>query len=108
MARVGSVCSAKVVLGGRRGQPAISKHIAELEDALKSRASGAGDLAPSHILRAEPSSCKQGLPAAQIRRSGSGLVAVAAPLLTGKHLLPEILADFRHSSSQGRSRRSMS
>jgi hypothetical protein len=27
-------CSAKIVLGGRRGQPAISKHIAELEDAL--------------------------------------------------------------------------
>jgi DNA-binding transcriptional LysR family regulator len=38
-----------------------------------------------------------GLGATQFRKSGSGSVVVAAPSLTGKHLLPEIIADFRRS-----------
>jgi hypothetical protein len=35
-----------------------------------------------------------GLGATQFRKSGSGSVVVVAPSLTGKHLLPEIIADF--------------
>ena len=92
----------------RISQPAISKHIAELEHALglklveRARRDGAltnaGDFVANHVLRAESLLVQAGLGAAQFRESGSGSVAVAASSLTGGYLLPEIIAEFQHSN----------
>ena len=91
----------------RISQPAISKHIAELEAALglklveRARRDGAltnaGDFVANHVLRAEALLVQAGLGAAQFRKSGSGSVAVVASSLTGGYLLPEIIAEFQHS-----------
>ena len=90
----------------RISQPAISKHIAELEQSLglrlveRARRDGAltkaGDFIANHVLRAESLLVQAGLGAAQFRRNGSGSVAVAASSLTGGYLLPEIIAEFQH------------
>jgi DNA-binding transcriptional LysR family regulator len=91
----------------RISQPAVSKHIAELEQSLglklveRARRDGslthAGDFIADHVLRAEALLVQADLGATQIRKSGSGLVAVAASPLTGTYLLPEIIAEFQHS-----------
>jgi DNA-binding transcriptional LysR family regulator len=91
----------------RISQPAISKHIAELEQSLglglveRSRRNGAltkeGDFIANHVLRAEAILVQAGLGAAQFRKSGSSSVAVVASSLTGSYLLPEIIAEFQHS-----------
>jgi len=91
----------------RISQPAISKHIAELEQSLglklveRARRDGAltkpGDFVANHVLRAESLLVQAGLGAAQFRKSGSGSVAVVASSLTGGYLLPEIIAEFQHS-----------
>ena len=91
----------------RISQPAISKHIAELEHALglklveRARRDGtltsAGDFVANYVLRAESLLVQAGLGAAQFRKSGSGSVAVVASSLTGTYLLPEIIAEFQHS-----------
>jgi len=103
--RQGSFSAAAAEL--RISQPAISKHIAELEDALgvklveRARRDGAltnaGDFVANHVLRAESLLVQADLGAAQFRKSGSGLVAVAASSLTGEYLLPEVIAEFQHS-----------
>jgi len=92
----------------RISQPAVSKHIAELEAALglklveRARREGvltrAGDFVANHVLRAEALLVQAALGAAQFRKSGSGSVAVVASSLTGGYLLPEIIADFQHSN----------
>lgn len=91
----------------RISQPAISKHIAELEHALglklvdRARRNGAltsvGDFVANYVLRAEALLAQAGIGAAQFKKSGSGSVAVAASSLTGTYLLPEIIAEFQHS-----------
>lgn len=91
----------------RISQPAISRHIADLEAALglklveRARRDGAltnaGDFVANHVLRAESLLIQAGLGAAQFRKSGSGSVAVAASSLTGEYLLPEIITEFQHS-----------
>ena len=91
----------------RISQPAISKHIAELEDVLglklveRTRRDGvltsAGDFVANHVLRAESLLVQAGLGVAQFRESGSGSVAAVASSLTGTYLLPEIIAEFQHS-----------
>src|SRR3974390_1653647 len=88
-------------------QPAHSKHVAELERTLglklveRARRDGAltnaGDFVANHVLRAESLLVQAGLGAAQFRKSGSGRVAVVASTLTGRYLLPEIIAEFQHS-----------
>jgi DNA-binding transcriptional LysR family regulator len=88
-------------------QPAISKHIADLERALglelveRARRDGtltnAGDFLANYVLRAESLLVQAGLGATQFRKSGSGMVAVAASSLTGTYLLPEIIAEFQHA-----------
>ena len=57
----------------------------------------AGDFVANHVLRAEALLVQAGLGAAQFRKSGSGSVAVVASSLTGRYLLPEIIAEFQHS-----------
>lgn len=91
----------------RISQPAISKHIAELEHTLglklvdRARRDGAltsaGDFVANCVLRAEALLVQADIGAAQFRKSGSGSVAVAASSLTGTYLLPEIIAEFQHS-----------
>lgn len=91
----------------RISQPAISKHIAELEHALglklvdRARRNGAltsvGDFVANYVLRAEALLAQAGIGAAQFKKSGSGSVAVTASSLTGTYLLPEIIAEFQHS-----------
>src|SRR5256714_410796 len=90
----------------RISQPAISKHIAELEHALgvnlverarRGALTSAGDFVANYVLRAEAILVQAGLGATQFRKSGSGTVAVAASSLTGTYLLPEIIAEFQHS-----------
>lgn len=88
-------------------QPAISKHISELEALLdlklvdRTHRAGlltkAGDFVADHLLRAEALLVQAGLGAAQFREGSSGTVAVVASSLTGGYLLPEIIADFQHS-----------
>lgn len=102
VARVCSVCELRI------SQPAISKHIAELEHALglelveRARRDGAltsaGDFVANHVLRAESLLVRAGLGVAQFRKSGSGSVAVVASSLTGSYRLPEIIAEFQHSN----------
>src|SRR5215475_5035389 len=91
----------------RISQPAVSKHIAGLEEALglelveRARRDGAltsaGDFVADCVLRAESLLVQAGLGAAQFRKSGSVLVAVATSSLTGTYLLPGIIAEFQHS-----------
>ena len=92
----------------RISQPAISKHVAELENTLglklveRTRRDGAlttaGDFVANHVLRAEALLVQASLGAAQFRESGSGSVAIVASSLTGTYVLPEIIADFQHSN----------
>jgi DNA-binding transcriptional LysR family regulator len=91
----------------RISQPAVSKHIAELEDALalklveRAKRDGAlteaGGFIANHVLRAESLLVQAGLGAAQFRKNGAGLVSVVASSLTGAYLLPDIIAQFQHS-----------
>jgi LysR family transcriptional regulator, transcriptional activator of the cysJI operon len=90
----------------RISQPAISKHIAELERALglelverarRGTLTPAGDFLANYVLRAESLLVQAGLGATQFRKSGAGSVAVVASSLTGTYLLPPIIAEFQHS-----------
>jgi DNA-binding transcriptional LysR family regulator len=91
----------------RVSQPAVSKHIADLERALglrlveRARRDGAltsaGEFVANHVLRAESLLVQATLGAAEIRKSGSGSLAIVASWLTGTYLLPDIIAEFKHS-----------
>src|ERR1044072_1961864 len=77
----------------RISQPAVSRHIAELEQLLelklveRAKRDGAltkaGDFIANHVLRAESLLVQAGLGAAQFRKSGAGSVSVVASSLTG-------------------------
>ena len=91
----------------RISQPVVSKHIADLERALglrlveRARRDGAltsaGEFVANHVLRAESLLVQATLGAAEIRKSGSGSLAIVASWLTGTYLLPDIIAEFKHS-----------
>lgn len=91
----------------RVSQPAVSKHIAELETALgvtlvnrKRRdgtLTGAGEFVANYVLRAEALLAQAGIGAAQYREVGAGSVAIVASSLTGRYVLPEIVAEFQHA-----------
>jgi DNA-binding transcriptional LysR family regulator len=90
----------------RISQPAVSKHVADLERALglklveRARRDGsltsAGDFIANHVLRAEALLAQADLGAEQFRKSGSGSLAIVASWLTGTYLLPGLIAEFRH------------
>ena len=96
----------------RISQPAVSKHIAELEAAIglklveRTKRDGlltkAGDFVANHVLRAEALLMQAGLGADQFRKSESGLVSVVASTLTGGYVLPEIIAEFQHTHTNVR------
>jgi DNA-binding transcriptional LysR family regulator len=91
----------------RVSQPAISKHVAELEHVLglklveRAKRDGAltkaGDFVANHVLRAESLLVQAALGATQFRENSAGSVAVVTSSLTGRYLLPEIVAEFQHS-----------
>ena len=90
----------------RISQPAVSKHIGDLERALglklvaRTRRDGAltsaGDFLANYVLRAEALLAQGALGAAQFRDSGAGTIAIVASWVTGTYLLPEIIAEFQH------------
>ena len=91
----------------RISQPAISKHIAELETALgvelidRKRRDGTftavGEFVANYVLRAEALLVQAGNGAAQFRDNGTGSVGIVASSLTGRYVLPEIIAEFQHA-----------
>lgn len=91
----------------RISQPAVSKHIADLETALglklvertrrQGALTGAGDFVANYVLRAEALLVQASLGAAQFRESGTGSLAIVSSSLTGAYVLPELIADFQHS-----------
>lgn len=91
----------------RISQPAVSKHVADLEAVLglvlvdRARRDGAltqaGEFVANYVLRAEALLAQAGLGIAQFRRDGPGPVAVVASSVTGSYLLPGLLAEFQHA-----------
>jgi len=91
----------------RISQPAVSKHVADLERALglglvdRARRNGAltpaGEFVANHVLRAEALLAQATRGAAELRASGSGSLAIVASWMTGTYLLPEIIAEFKQS-----------
>ena len=91
----------------RISQPAVSKHVADLERALgvklveRSRRDGsltsAGEFVANHVLRAEALLAQTAVGVADFRNSASGSLAIVASWVTGTYLLPEIIAEFQHS-----------
>src|ERR1043166_195899 len=91
----------------RISQPAVSKHIADLERALGLRLierahrngalTNAGDFVANHVLRAEALLVQASLGAAELRKTGSGALSIVTSWLTGTYLLPPIIAEFKHS-----------
>jgi DNA-binding transcriptional LysR family regulator len=91
----------------RISQPAVSKHIADLEHVLglklierRWRAgtlTKAGDFIANYILRAESLLSQATLGAAEFRSPGSGSMTIVASGTTGTYLLPEILAAFQQA-----------
>src|SRR5262249_8816686 len=90
----------------RISQPAVSKHIADLEHALglrlveRARRDGgltqAGEFVATYVLCAESLLVQASLGATEIRKSGSGSLAIVASWMTGTYLLPNVIADFKH------------
>src|SRR5262245_4574976 len=88
----------------RISQPAVSKHIADLERALgvklveRARRDGAltgpGEFIANHVLRAEALLVQAAIGAAQFRESGSGSVAIVASWLTGTYCCQTSLPNF--------------
>lgn len=90
----------------RISQPAVSKHVADLERALGLRLverarrdgtlTGVGDFLANHVLRAESLLQQATLGVAEFRKSGAGSLTIVASWLTGTYLLPEVIAEFKH------------
>jgi DNA-binding transcriptional LysR family regulator len=88
-------------------QPAVSKHIADLERALgltlveRGRRDGsltsAGEFVANHVLRSDSLLTQASRGVAELRTAGSGSLAITASWLTGTYLLPEIIAEFKQS-----------
>lgn len=91
----------------RISQPAVSKHIADLERVLgltlveRARRDGAltsaGDFLANQVLRAESLLAQAERGTAQFRNGGSGSLAIVASWLTGTYLLPKIIAEFQNA-----------
>ena len=89
----------------RISQPAVSRHIADLElelgTTLIDRRSGAftasGDLLASHLLRAEAILAQAALGIGALREPRSGSLSVRAAGISGTYLLPEVIAEFQQA-----------
>jgi DNA-binding transcriptional LysR family regulator len=91
----------------RISQPAVSKHIADLEQLLglklveRARRDGsltsAGEFVANYVLRAESLLAQSVRGVDEFRKSGSGSLVIVASWLTGTYLLPEIIAEFKYT-----------
>ncbi len=91
----------------RISQPAVSKHIADLEQLLglklveRARRDGslttAGEFVANYVLRAESLLAQSVRGVGELRKSGSGSLVIVASWLTGTYLLPEIIAEFKYT-----------
>ena len=91
----------------RISQPAVSKHIAEIERALGIRLverrrrgcilTAAGEFFANHVLRAEAILAQATRGIAELRKPGSGSLGIIALGITGTYLLPEVIATFEQA-----------
>ena len=89
----------------RISQPAVSKHIADLERDLgvklierRSRAlTAAGEFLATHVLRAEAILAQAAYGVAALREPGMGTLSVRASGTPGTYLLPDIIASFQQA-----------
>jgi DNA-binding transcriptional LysR family regulator len=91
----------------RISQPAISKHIADIErqfglPLVERRRRGvaltaAGSFLANHVLRAEAILAQAALGVPEFREPGSGSLTIVASGTTGTYLLPEIIATFQQA-----------
>jgi DNA-binding transcriptional LysR family regulator len=89
----------------RISQPAVSKHIADLERQLgvklierRSRAlTAAGEFLAGHVLRAEAILAQAAHGVAALREPGLGALSVMASGTPGTYLLPDVIAHFRQT-----------
>src|SRR6185369_15634252 len=89
----------------RISQPAVSKHIADMERDLgvklverRSRAlTAAGEFLATHVLRAEAILAQAAYGVAALREPGMGTVSVRASGTPGTYLLPDVIASFQQA-----------
>lgn len=89
----------------RISQPAVSKHIADMERDLgvklierRSRdLTTAGEFLASHVLRAEAILAQAAYGIAALREPGLGTLSVRASGTPGTYLLPDVIAGFQHA-----------
>ena len=89
----------------RISQPAVSKHIADLERELGTklieRRSGAltaaGDFLASHLLRAEAILAQAAHGIGALREPGLGSLSIWAAGISGTYLLPDVIAGFQQA-----------
>src|SRR6476661_7484042 len=89
----------------RISQPAVSKHIADMERDLgiklierRSRTlTAAGEFLASHVLRAEAILAQAAYGVAALREPGVGSLSVLASGTPGTYLLPDIIASFQQT-----------
>ena len=89
----------------RISQPAVSKHIADIERQLgvplveRRRRGGAlteaGEFLADYVLRAEAILAQAALGVPEFRTPGSGLLTIVAAGVSGTYLLPEVIAQFQ-------------
>jgi LysR family transcriptional regulator, transcriptional activator of the cysJI operon len=91
----------------RISQPAVSRHIADLERELgvllverrwrKAELTAAGAFLANHVLRAEAILAQASLGISEFRTPGRGSLAIVASGVSGTYLLPEIIAQFHEA-----------
>jgi LysR family transcriptional regulator, transcriptional activator of the cysJI operon len=99
--RRGSFTSAAEEL--RISQPAVSKHIADMERALgvtlierrSRRLTSAGEFVAGHVLRAEAILARAARGVAALREPGMGELSLLASGTPGTYLLPDLIAAFQ-------------
>src|ERR1700730_848906 len=91
----------------RISQPAVSKHIADIERQLGvplverrrrgSALTAAGEFLANHVLRAEAILAQAALGVPEFRTPGSGSLTIVAAGVSGTYLLPEVIAQFQEA-----------